>query len=207
MKLLYGSQNFGYDTKDSDKDWLEFVYPCWEEIIKNEITNKELHNDDGSITKVKDIRLIPKMIKKANFNDLQVLFSQETYECEDLKWFIEHRQELIRANMWQLFCSNVGYIKSQLKENTNKSIIRAYCFTRLLEGVLNYPNAFLMRLEYLGKFRMYTDKKFFNELKKYINVAIVELENDYCKYKHMKNDILINEMYLEIERLVKKKLC
>ena len=32
MKLLYCSQNFWYDTKDSDKDCVEFVYPRWEEI-------------------------------------------------------------------------------------------------------------------------------------------------------------------------------
>lgn len=60
MKLLYGSQNFGYNLVNSDKDWLEFVYPTWEQIIKGDLISKERQNEDGSITKVKDIRLIAK---------------------------------------------------------------------------------------------------------------------------------------------------
>ena len=132
MKLLYGSQNFGYDTPESDKDWLEFVYPTWEDIVSNNMKNKERKNEDGSVTKVKDIRLIIKMVEKSNFNDLQVLYSQEMYGCEDLKWFIDNRDALVKHNLHQLFYTNKGYILSCLKSGTQKDLVRALAFTNMI---------------------------------------------------------------------------
>ena len=49
MKLLYGSQDFGYDTPQSDKDWLEFVYPTWKDVLANNMISKECKNEDGSL--------------------------------------------------------------------------------------------------------------------------------------------------------------
>lgn len=133
MKLLYGSQNFGYDIDNSDKDWLEIVYPSWQDILNNKLINKEIKNEDGSVTKVKDIRCLIKMIEKCNFNDLQVLYSQEMYECEDLKWFIEHREEIVKHNLRQLYFTNRGYVVSCLMSGNSKDMIRAYCFMQLIE--------------------------------------------------------------------------
>lgn len=39
MRLLYGSQNFGYELANSDEDWLEFVYPTWKQLIDGNMTN------------------------------------------------------------------------------------------------------------------------------------------------------------------------
>ena len=133
MKLLYGSQNFGYDTKDSDKDWVEFVYPTWQDILNNHKVSKEVKNEDGSITKVKDIRCLLSMIEKCNFNDLQLLFSQEMYECEDLKWFTDHREEIVKHNLKQLYFTNRGYVVGCLLRDNSKDRIRAYCFMQLIE--------------------------------------------------------------------------
>ena len=36
MVVLYGSRNFGYESKESEKTWLEFKYPTWDNIINNE---------------------------------------------------------------------------------------------------------------------------------------------------------------------------
>ena len=157
MKLLYGSQNFGYDTPNSDKDWLEFVYPTWKDIVSNNMVNKEKKNEDGSVTKVKDIRLIIKMIEKANFNDLQILYSQETYECEDLRWFYDNRNLLVRANLRQLFYTNKGYIMSCLKSSTRKDLVRAWCFMILIARAFDVKY-FKLKVDDLRDYRMDEEK-------------------------------------------------
>lgn len=200
MRLLYGSQNFGYDTPQSDKDWLEFVYPTWQDIVSNNMINKEKKNEDGSVTKVKDIRLIIKMIEKANFNDLQILYSQETYECDDLRWFYDNRNLIIRANLRQLFYTNKGYILSCLKGGTRKDLIRAWCFMILIARAFDVKY-FKLKVEDLGAYRLDEEKPIdieliHSELARYENVAD-KLEND---------EGLLEKVRLEVERLLKTKL-
>lgn len=205
MKLLYGSQNFGYNLADSDKDWLEFVYPTWEQIIKGDMISKERRNEDGSITKVKDIRLIAKMIKKANFNDLQFLFAAEIEDCYPLRWFFANRDKLIRYNMWQLYTSNAGYVKSQLKENTPKSIVRAYAFTFYLIVLLN-DCEFELHNSYFSILRRNTNEQNKEALKELVSKQIEELEDEYSKYSGIKDEAIEKEMYKEIESLLRNNL-
>lgn len=200
MKLLYGSQNFGYDTPQSDKDWLAFVYPTWQDIINHTMISKEIKNKDGSITKVKDIRLIIKMIEKANFNDLQFLYAQESYACEDLKWFYANRNLLIRANLRQLFYTNKGYIMSCLKSGTRKDIIRAWCFTTLIGRALD-PAPFTLKVSDLQAYReneAYT-----------IDTTLIHTQLAYYEpiaNAFEKDEILLAQVALEVERLLKAQL-
>ena len=202
MKLLYGSQNFGYDTPESDKDWLEFVYPTWEDIVSNNMKNKERKNEDGSVTKVKDIRLIIKMVEKSNFNDLQVLYSQEMYGCEDLKWFIDNRDALVKHNLHQLFYTNKGYILSCLKSGTQKDLVRALAFTNMIVKAFN-ENEFVMREPKFSKIREANSQEF-NECKEYIYKKLSEYEG--FAYALDKDNTIIDMARLEVERLLKNHL-
>lgn len=202
MKLLYGSQNFGYDTPESDKDWLEFVYPTWEDIVSNNMKNKERKNEDGSVTKVKDIRLIIKMVEKSNFNDLQVLYSQEMYGCEDLKWFIDNRDALVKHNLHQLFYTNKGYILSCLKSGTQKDLVRALAFTNMIIKAFN-ENEFVMREPKFSKIREANSQEF-NECKEYIYKKLSEYEG--FAYALDKDNTIIDMARLEVERLLKNHL-
>lgn len=202
MKLLYGSQNFGYDTPESDKDWLEFVYPTWEDIVSNNMKNKERKNEDGSVTKVKDIRLIIKMVEKSNFNDLQVLYSQEMYDCEDLKWFIDNRDVLVRHNLHQLFYTNRGYILSCLKSGTQKDLVRALAFTNMIVKAFN-ENEFVMREPKFSKIREANSQEF-NECKEYIYKKLSEYEG--YAYALDKDNTIIDMARLEVKRLLKNHL-
>lgn len=189
MKVLYGSQNFGYDSPTSDKDWVEFVYPTWDNILSNTLVNKELKNTDGSITKVKDIRLIPKMLMKLNFSDLQILYSVERYGCEDLQWLFDNRDRIIKYDLWQAFKTNSGMIRAQLKENTNKSVIRAYTYTILLTRLMN-----------IDEFELYNNR--LKQARQRINeVTKVELVN-WCKQQL----IFMEPMYKQFEGLIDKEI-
>lgn len=185
MKVLYGSQNFGYDSPTSDKDWVEFVYPTWDNILNNTLVNKELKNTDGSITKVKDIRLIPKMLMKLNFSDLQILYSVERYGCEDLQWLFDNRDRIVKHDLWQAFKTNSGMIKAQLKEDTNKSVIRAYAYTILLTRLIN-----------IDEFNLYNER-LKNATQKINNVTRNELSG-WCKQQL----IFMEPMYKKCEKLV-----
>ena len=197
MKLLYGSQNFGYNIPHSDKDWLEFVYPTWKDIVSNNVISKDHNNEDGSITKVKDIRLIIRMVEKANFNDLQVFYTQEAHECEDLKWFFDNRDLLIRANLRQLFYTNKGYILNCLKKGTRKDLIRAWCFTILIARAFDCQ-PFKLKVDGLSAYRLNEEEpidKYFilSQLDKY-----EELANSFKK-----DEELLDEVRLEVEKLLK----
>ena len=164
MKLLYGSQNFGYNTPQSDKDWMCFVYPTWNDVVNNNVKSVETVDEDGCATKIKDIRLIMKMIKKCNFSDLQILYSQEMYGCEDLSWFIQNRDRLVKNNMAQLYKTNCGYITSCLKKKTDKGLIRAMSTAQMVcrafdneEFVMLNTNLASMRLDVMNKQEMYTN--------------------------------------------------
>lgn len=202
MKLLYGSQNFGYDTPESDKDWLEFVYPTWEDIVSNNMKNKERKNEDGSVTKVKDIRLIIKMIEKSNFNDLQVLYSQEMYGCEDLKWFIDNRDALVKHNLHQLFYTNRGYILSCLKSGTQKDLVRALSFTSMILKAFG-SDEFIMREPMFGQMRE-SDSKDFKTCAEYIHKKLSKYESYAWEMKE--DQSIMQQARLEVERLLKVHL-
>lgn len=205
MRLLYGSQNFGYELANSDEDWLEFVYPTWKQLIDGSMMNKEKKNDDGSVTKVKDIRLIPKMIKKANFNDLQFLYSQVRVNCDDLNWFFENRDKLVRYNMWQLYSSNVGYIKAQLRLNTTKSVIRAYAFTVYLIQALQ-TKEFVLQHKFFGHLRQNLTENEKEVVKNLILAKLPSLEKEYVKYKNYVDVKTEAEMYEVIQAILTNRL-
>lgn len=199
MKLLFGSQNFGYDISTSDKDYLEFVYPTMDDIINNKMTSYEKYNEDGSITKVKDIRLIYQMIHKQNFNDLQFLFSIETHDCEDLQWFFDNRDRLIRYNKLQMLQTNLGFILSENRKGDLKSKLRVMCFSRLIELTM-HNNPFTFRYEELGILRENQADDINSD--EYVNKVLKVMEN----YKNpLEIDVeIITEVKSEIARLLLK---
>lgn len=203
MKLLFGSQNFGYNTSQSDRDWLEFIYPTLDDILANKMTCKEIKNTDGSLTKIRDIRLIIDMVNKCNFTDLQFMYSQEMYDCEDLAWFIENRERLVRSNIEQMFKSNAGCVKTSLKMGSQKDFIRAFAFTGMIERVLYSDEEFMMRVPELSQLRcdssLMTRKDYLldklDEFEKYINL------NDFKK-----DEEIIYLAKEEVKRLLKVHL-
>ena len=200
MKVLYGSQNFGYAVKGSDKDYMQFVYPTWEDILKNNVISKEVKNGDGSVTKVKDIRLIPKMIEKGNFNDLQFLYSKEVTNDDEFRWLFENRDRLVKANKLSCFRSNKGYIISCLKSGTRKDMVRALCFSELINRVLALGE-FNLEVKGLSKYREDESLE--------ISADKIKGDLDYFEYiaeKWGKDTEILDELNCFILKLLKSKL-
>jgi predicted nucleotidyltransferase len=75
---LFGSQNYGLDSEDSDIDLRAIVLPTLEQLIKKERISKQIENDLGLID-VKDIIDFYEVINKGNFAYIESI---------QTKWFI-----------------------------------------------------------------------------------------------------------------------
>lgn len=74
---LQGSQNYAMDTNKSDIDAKCFIVPSLEDMIDNkQPISKTYHMNDGSIIDVKDIRLLPSLLYKANPSYLELLYTE-----------------------------------------------------------------------------------------------------------------------------------
>ena len=135
-KILYGSQNFGYNIDSSDEDWMYIHVPSLEDIVINKEYRKEKTEENGTVIKHKDIRYLIHALDKGNFNDLQILFSKKSIDNDILDWFIKNRYELLSTNLKRMYSSNKGYILSCIQKYNStkdyKDYIRALCFYQLL---------------------------------------------------------------------------
>lgn len=73
---LYGSQNYGLDTEDSDVDTKIAVIPSGKDIILGyEKLSTTLRLEDGSVCEVKDIREMANQFYKGNINFTEMLYT------------------------------------------------------------------------------------------------------------------------------------
>lgn len=78
---LYGSQNYGIDTENSDVDVKAIYIPSLEEaIIRQEHLSKELKNEKNEHCEIKDIREMFRMYKKQNLNFLETLYTDYRWD-------------------------------------------------------------------------------------------------------------------------------
>ena len=75
--FLYGSQNYGLATEESDVDTKAILIPTlWDIAANKQPVSTELHMENGEHIEVKDIRLMCDMWKKQNMNFIEILFTK-----------------------------------------------------------------------------------------------------------------------------------
>jgi hypothetical protein len=123
MRFLFGSQNFGLDTIDSDKDYVQVLYPYLGDLCKAIPHSKESKNVDGSITKNIDIRAIPSLFYKSNLDIVQLLYSKEVIEGGFLEeYFCKYENELSTMNLPRFYQSVMGSAINRYKRKTSKDL-------------------------------------------------------------------------------------
>lgn len=73
--FLYGSQNYGLATEESDVDSIAIVIPTIEDIILRRPVCKEIIFENGEHCNIKDIREVVKEWKKQSLQSLEILFT------------------------------------------------------------------------------------------------------------------------------------
>lgn len=122
MRFLIGSQNFGLDLPNSDKDYFRFIYPELKDLCNPIPRNREIKEED-SLTKIIDIRSIPSLFFKSNLDTLQLLYSKEVINGGELeKYFREYEQELSTINLPRLYKSVMGSAMNRFKRETSKDL-------------------------------------------------------------------------------------
>lgn len=209
MQLLYGSQNFGYDTAESDRDFIKFTFPTWEDILAGNKTEKEINCPTG-IIKIKDIRAIKGMLNKPNFSSLQFMYSTEYNDCEDLEWFIQNRERLIRADIYNMYKHNLPIIRQNVDTLKPKNITRAFVYLTLLKRILNHKEKFSLHVaeskEYRERVESKTNKVTLMTHARNIESEAELLEWEFEIFKDRVDLEILQAADNEIIRLLKKHL-
>lgn len=209
MELLIGSQNFGYSTPESDKDWMQFVYPTWSDILNNNMTSKENILSDNTHVKIYDIRLINKIIWDAHISSLQFMFSTEYHDCDDLKWFIENRDRLCRVSISRAFkCNTSNMIRDLNKKHDAKTLTRAFVFKNILNQFVSdssisfyIPSAYEYRINALGM----SEEQLIIERDYYIE-WFTKMKENANEFKQLEDHSIMRDAEREILRLIKLRL-
>ena len=99
--FLYGSQNYGLDSPESDVDTKCIVLPTFEEICFNKkpVSYTHVRANDEHI-EFKDIRLMLQQFRKQNMNFVEILFTPycivNPLYAEYWSRITEHREEIAR---------------------------------------------------------------------------------------------------------------
>ena len=137
MRILYGSQNFGYDIENSDRDYAEIVIPKWQDLFDKKLLNKTICNEDGSTLKQIDIRTLPQLFSGQNLADLQLLYSKEYIDIGIFKWFVDRKEKISKSNLYQFYVSNRRSAEQYLsKEISPKNVTRVYIIFKALQRLL-----------------------------------------------------------------------
>lgn len=136
MRILYGSQNFGYDISESDIDYVDILVPSLDDLIYRRKLYGQVRTDTG-IIKQYDVRCFNNIANGESFSDAQILFSKQySDDCSELSQLLDIRGKILVANKWGLFKKSCSVINNSLRENTSKGLTRAYVFIELLKRVL-----------------------------------------------------------------------
>ena len=110
--FLYGSQNYGTDTVDSDIDTKTLIFPKVEDIVTLREPISEIITDaDLQHVEIKDVRLYCKEMLKQGMNFLEILFTpyrELNPKYTQLWWNIEknlhttHQNKLLKLHMVML---------------------------------------------------------------------------------------------------------
>lgn len=136
---LYGSQNYGLDTEDSDVDSKIAVIPSGKDIILGyEKLSTTLRLEDGSVCEVKDIREMANQFYKGNINFTEMLYTPyyiqnenipQPYSFDVLKLYrdmIANRDPLNLMKMVAAMARTKYLTLTKVNNNNNKEAIEKY---------------------------------------------------------------------------------
>lgn len=138
--FLYGSQNYGTSTKDSDVDAKVILIPSFKDLCcKKEWHSKEIIQENGEHIIIKDIRDFVANLRKQNINFVEVLFTEYCIVNEKYKdiWnecFVNHKETIARYNVGRAVTSILGQARHTLMQsNEGKDSKKLYNVMRLCD--------------------------------------------------------------------------
>lgn len=116
---LYGSQNYGLDNKNSDKDYKMAIVPSIDNLILDKKSYSKIKETKKGLVEIKDIRSAFTAFKKMSVVDLEMLFSKEMFinrkYKEEINKLLSIREEIIASNPYRLYQVMLGIMTSSYK--------------------------------------------------------------------------------------------
>lgn len=140
--FLYGSQNYGLATKDSDVDSIAILIPSVEDIILRKPVCHEVVFKNGEHCNVKDIREVVKEWKKQSLQALEILFTDYFMVKPEYVsyWnnFLNIRNDIAHYDVERTFKSISGQAKQTYLRNPKdrKQIANTYRLYYFLRSYL-----------------------------------------------------------------------
>lgn len=136
-KYLYGSQNYGLDNENSDRDYCRIVYPTFEMLYSGERADEKVDEHN----KIMDVRTFYKYFLRGNINQIELLYSVEKEEyrpfSEKLRPYV---CPIITCNAMNFFNSARGFATSSYKRTngSEKGAARAMWVLKFLDSCLYF---------------------------------------------------------------------
>ena len=137
--FLYGSQNYGLATEDSDVDSIAIVIPTIEDIILRKPICKEIIFENKEHCNIKDIREVVKEWKKQSLQALEILFTDYFIVKPEYVsyWnnFLDIRNDIAHYDVERTFKSIAGqakqtYLRNPFDRKQIANTLRLYHFLR-----------------------------------------------------------------------------
>lgn len=120
--FLYGSQNYGISTENSDVDTKAILIPSIEDLCLKKPVSREIKFDNEEHCEIKDIREMIKMFKKQNINFIEILYTDyclinPKYNRIWREYFINKREYISHISKRQTVMSICGQAIHTLNQN------------------------------------------------------------------------------------------
>lgn len=143
-RVLYGSQNYGLDNFDSDKDYKVLMCPSFYDLYKSTVLEQGHLPEkyDKAHYSVMDARTFNRLLLKGNPNVLEMLFSVEWSQVQvEFDLFLNNARELLEkgylALQWDNFYNATkGLSFNSVKRygtDSPKAVSRLYFFYNVCE--------------------------------------------------------------------------
>lgn len=139
MTCLFGSQNYGLDTADSDLDTVTFAFPPYLDFIRgDEMKTVEHRFPDGGKAVLMDIRRLFKGLKKTTPNSIEWILT-EYKVCEPQfndvlsKYFTRENLFLLtHCNYYNMVAATLGVCQSLQNKSLGKTYAYLFYYHNLL---------------------------------------------------------------------------
>jgi len=151
--FLYGSQNYGIDTPDSDIDTISLCVPSYEDFLMGEkVQNATFKMTDGSLATIKDFRtFITKILNGGDVSSLEILFTDYCVLSPHFSPYWEqlkaNREAIAKINFSRILRSFKGQAVSYAKKfkekpepdlkYNRKALAHVYRITASISALLN----------------------------------------------------------------------
>jgi len=117
FKAQIGSANYNLLLPSSDKDFITYYYPSYDDLYDRADLSKPSKVTDSEDNAWQDVRKLRDGLIKSNPNTLEVLFSVNVEHNGDLLWEELHaiREDIAKMNRSHLFDASFGMFHNEMK--------------------------------------------------------------------------------------------